>query len=248
MEYIASGAQADIYRDGSHAIKIFNNTFNKQEVEYEAHLQKMAFDCGLPVPEVFDIITIDNKFGLVMEFIEGTPVGKIIQDDHSKLDEYLTKSIEIQNFTHTIEAHHFPLMKDKHRNHISNASLLNKKEKDIILQKLENTEYDTKLCHGDFHVSNLIQTSNGIKIIDWICAGSGSPYADIYRTYLLAKIYIGEFAEIYLNTYCKIVVINKTELFSWALITAAARLGEYTRDENEQKALREIIENEIIKI
>jgi hypothetical protein len=70
MEYIASGAQADIYKDGSKAIKIFKNNIQKREIEYELKLQKMAFEYGLPVPEIFGIIEIDGKFGIEKEYID----------------------------------------------------------------------------------------------------------------------------------------------------------------------------------
>jgi len=76
-------------------------------------------------------------------------------------------------------------MKDKLKYFISKASIIPENVKDNILLKLENKTFEYKLCHGDFHVLNLIQTSNDIKIIDWICASSGNPEADIYRTYLL---------------------------------------------------------------
>jgi uncharacterized protein (TIGR02172 family) len=241
MEYIASGSEADIYKDGDKAIKIFKNRFQKKDIEYEVNLQKMAFNYGLPVPEIYDIINIDNKMGIVMEYINGIPLGNIVQENNGNLEKYLIMSIEIQNAIHKIEAKDFPLMKDKHKCHITNANLINEEDKENLLSKIENTIYEDKLCHGDLHFSNLIQTSNGIKIIDWICACSGNPEADIYRTYLLYKIYAGELADIYLETYCKIMNVDKLKILSWASIIAGDRLGEYTRDETEINKLKEII-------
>jgi len=86
-------------------------------------------------------------------------------------------------------------------------------------------------------------TFNGIKVIDWICATSGSPEADIYRTYLLYLLSNKDFAEIYLETYCKIKKLDKSKILSWATIIAGARLGEYVKDKNEEKILLEIIRN-----
>jgi uncharacterized protein (TIGR02172 family) len=241
MEYIGNGAQADVYKDGSKAIKLFKYNINKAEVEYEVNLQKTAFDFGLPVPKIYDIIEIDNKFGIVMEYIEGIPVGNIILEDMTKLEEYLVKSIEIQNNIHKIETKTIHPMKDKLKYFISKADLLSEEDKNNILLKLENKVFENKLCHGDFHVLNLMQTSNEIKIIDWICASSGNPEADIYRTYLLYKMSMGEFAEHYLNTYCEIINLEKTKILSWSTIVAAARLGEYVKDKNEERILLEII-------
>jgi tRNA A-37 threonylcarbamoyl transferase component Bud32 len=245
MEYIASGAQADIYKDGSKAIKLFKNNDNKSEVEYEANLQKIAFDYGLPVPEIFDIIEINGKNGIVMEYIEGIPVGNIIMENNFKMEEYLKKSIELQNNVHKIETKKFPLMKDKLQRHILNAKLLTEKNKGKILLKLDNFIFDNKLCHGDFHMLNLIETSNGIKIIDWLCASTGNIEADIYRTYLLYRLFSNEIAEMYLENYCKLFKLNKEGILSWSSIIAGARIGEYIKDEKEKNILLEIIKKEI---
>jgi aminoglycoside phosphotransferase (APT) family kinase protein len=241
MEYIASGAQADVYKDDTKAIKLFKYNISKHEIEYEANLQKMAFDYGLPVPEILDIIEIDNKIGIVMEYIEGIPVGKIISEDITKTEEYLIKSIEIQNLIHTIETVNFPSMKDRYKNHVLNARLLNEKDKENILAKLENTIFDNKLCHGDFHILNLIQTSSDIKIIDWICATSGNSEIDIYRTYMLYKLFNDELAELYLDTYCKQIKVDKINILSWASVVVGARLGEYVKDKKEENVLKEMI-------
>ena len=246
MEYIASGAQADIYRDGTNAIKLFKNIIQKEDIENEINLQRMAFDYGLPVPEVFDIIEIDNKYGIVMEYVEGITLGKILINDINKLDEYLTKSIEIQNSIHMIEVKNYPPMKDKLRNFIQNANKIDKNDKEKILTRLEYMKFENQLCHGDFHIFNLIQTSNDIKIIDWLCASSGNPQADIYRTYLLYKTYKESFvSEMYIETYCQMLKLDKTDIMSWSPIIAAARLGEYYKDEREENILKEIIKNNI---
>jgi len=243
VEYIASGAQADIYKDGFKAIKLFKYNINKEEIEYEINLQKMAYDKGLPVPKIFGIIEIENKFGIEMEYLEGKTIGNIIMHDISKFEEYLLKSIEIQNGIHKIETKNIVLMKDRLKYFILKAKLINENDRERIINELENKVFDNKLCHGDFHFMNLIQTLDGIKIIDWICACSGSPEADIYRTYLLYLLSNKELAGIYLDTYCKIMQLDKNNILSWASIIAGARLGEYIKDENEKNILLKIIAN-----
>ncbi len=245
LEYIASGAQADIYRDGTKAIKLFKNCCRKEDVEYEINLQKMALDYGLPVPEIFDLTEIDGKYGIVMEYIDGIPLGKILLEGKAQSMECFEKSIEIQDSIHRIETNKFPLMKDRLKNHILYGNKLNDTAKEKVLNKLENMEFDNKLCHGDFHVFNLIKTSGGIKIIDWVCAVQGNAAADICRTYLLYKLVNDEIANLYLELYCKLIKRDKEDILEWLLIVAAARLGEYTKDENEVKILNGIIENSL---
>ena len=243
MEYFASGAQADIYKDGSRAIKLFKYSIPKEDIEYEMKLQKTAFEYGLPVPKIFNFTEINGRFGFVMEYINGVPLGKLIFDDNSKLSEYMEKSIEIQRDLHKIETSKFPGMKNKLIRFIMRINKLNEVDKEKILLKLENMAFQSKLCHGDFHVQNLLQTSTEIVIIDWICSCAGTPEPDIYRTYLLYKLFNPEIAELYLDIYCKTVKIDKAKILEWALVVTAARLGEYTKDENEEKMLIGIIRN-----
>ena len=54
MEYIASGAQADIYRDGTNAIKLFKNILQKEDIE------KLRF---YPDPDRFEEINLCNIKG-----------------------------------------------------------------------------------------------------------------------------------------------------------------------------------------
>ena len=77
MEFIANGAQADLYKNNGKAIKLFKKNISKDEIEYEMNLQKMAFEFDLPVPEIYDIVEIDGKFGIIMEYIDGVPIGNI---------------------------------------------------------------------------------------------------------------------------------------------------------------------------
>jgi tRNA A-37 threonylcarbamoyl transferase component Bud32 len=241
MQLIGRGAQADVYKDNFKAIKLFKYSISKEEVENEFNLQKKAFNYGLPVPNVFDIIEIESKLGFTMELIDGESFGKIIFKNIFNVKKYLIKSIKIQDSIHKIETKNFPNMKEKLKNFITCVKELNSMEKERIILKLEKMNFDNKLCHGDFHIYNLIQTSNEIKIIDWICASSGTIEADVYRTYLLYRLFNRYFAEMYLNTYCKLKKLKKRTILEWAPVIAAARLGEFVKNEKEKEILLKII-------
>jgi tRNA A-37 threonylcarbamoyl transferase component Bud32 len=243
VELIASGAQADVYKDGSRAIKLFRYNIQKENVEYEVNTQSIAFDYGLPVPKIYDTIEINGKLGIIMEYIDGIPVGKIISRNIFKLKKYLKKSIEIQNDIHKIETNKLSPMKNILNNYVLQTNKLADIEKEKILTKMDKMSFENRLCHGDFHVFNLIQTSTEVKIIDWICASSGNPEADIYRTHLLYKLFNKYVANIYLDTYCKLFCKDKQKILEWSSIIAGARLGEYIKNEKEEKKLRNILNN-----
>jgi tRNA A-37 threonylcarbamoyl transferase component Bud32 len=243
MELIASGAQADVYLDKGKAIKLFKNDLPKEEIEYEINSQKMAFEYGLPVPEIYDIIVINGKYGIVMEYIEGIPIGKKMLDDQTKTDEYLRESIEIQLKIQSIITDKFPPMKDKLEWKILHAKYIEEATKKKIYQSVSNKPFGKNLCHGDLHVLNLLETKKGIKIIDWVDASSGSRGADVYRTYLLYKTNKPEIAGIYLELYCEISKMAKDEIFEWEPIIAVARLSDNGITKNEIEIIQGIINN-----
>jgi thiamine kinase-like enzyme len=92
---------------------------------------------------------------------------------------------------------------------------------------------------------NLLETAEGIKIIDWVDASSGSIGADVCRTYLLYKMNTHEMADIiaetYLELYCERSKIERQEINLWIPIIAAARLSENGIREEEIERLKQMI-------
>jgi len=235
MELIGNGAQAEIFKENDIIIKLFKKNIAKHDVEYEMNLQKMAFEHGLSVPKIYDIVEINGKYGIKMEYINGVTFGKIILDDMNKLNEYLNKSIEIQIGIHKIVTNNFPSMKEKLKNKINRVQIITENEKQNIIKLLDKEKFNNNLCHGDFQFMNILETENGNKIIDWVDSSSGNIEADVYRTYLLYKVNNDEIAELYINNYCKMADISKENVLKWAPIIASARLSEgMGNDENEK--------------
>jgi len=244
MELIGNGAQAEIFKDNDIVIKLFKKNISKDDIEYEMNLQKMAYEHGLSVPKIYEIVEINGKYGIKMEYINGVTFGKIIFDNMNKLNEYLSKSIEIQIGIHKIVTNNFPSMKEKLKRKINRVQLITDYEKQNILTLLYNEHFNNNLCHGDFQFMNILETENGNKIIDWVDSSSGNIEADVYRTYLLYKVYNDEIAELYINNYCKMADISKENILKWAPIIASARLSEGMGND-ENAILLNIIRNNI---
>jgi tRNA A-37 threonylcarbamoyl transferase component Bud32 len=244
MKLIASGAQANVYWENGKAIKLFNKKISRDSVEYEAKLQKIAFNLNLPVPEIYDIVEIEGKYGIAMEYIKGKSIGSIVFNEINQLDKYLEISIIIQSNINNIIVNDIPSMKEILKNNISKTKLLGINEKNKIFKLLEKINFNQNLCHGDFHLNNLLETSSGIIIIDWVNSSTGNIEADIYRTYLLYKVYNEELSEKYLEKYCEIMKIPKENILKWAPIVAAARLSE-GMSIKENEILIKIVEENI---
>ena len=244
MEFIASGGQADIYRihNDYMAVKLFRQGVQKEIVEYEMNLQKKAYELGLPVPEIYNLVEIDGKHGIVMEYIDGVTIGKIICESKKTTYQYLIKAIELQIHLNNIITSKFPSMAEKLIENISKAALLDIDLKQNLLEKINKIKFNQYLCHGDFHVYNLIETAKGkIVIVDWIDSKTGNSEFDVCRSYILYKESSDEIAKMYIENYCKMTNILREDILVYAPIVAAARLGENIQDRHKIDVLMKLI-------
>lgn len=241
---IAKGNTAKIYLSDNKIIKVFNDFLPDTESIKEANKQKYAYSRGLPVPKVLDVTNINGKQAMIMEYVKGETFGDLYFEDKEQAEYYLSISVDMQLEIHSIIPNAVEPMHDKLYRQIKTVSHLDKRQKSYLLKKLESFTFENRLCHGDFHLFNLIKADNRVVVIDWVDASAGDIRADVYRTYLLYSQFSSELADIYLRLYCEKSRLLKSEVFQWAPVIAGARLAEKVSSENSERLIK-IIENAI---
>lgn len=235
---IAIGNTAEIYLWKNKIIKIFKDYLPNTVSSYEASKQKLAYSYGLFVPKVLDVIEIDGKQAIIMEYIQGETIGNLLLKNMEKSEYYMEISIDMQQNIHTIVTDSLEPMSKKLGSQIDSATNLDEKYKPILINKLDSMTYENRLCHGDFHPFNLIMSDKKVAIIDWVDSSSGDIRADIYRTYLLYSQFSMDLAKMYLRLYCEKSGLLEEEIFQWAPIVAGARLSENVSSENSDRLLK----------
>ncbi|MFA9559482.1 aminoglycoside phosphotransferase family protein [Evansella sp. AB-rgal1] len=238
---IAKGNTAKIYHSDNKIVKVFNGFLPDTESTNEANKQRYAYACGLPVPEVFGVTKINGEQAIIMEFIKGETLGDLVFKDKKQAEYYLNISVDMQLKIHSInpKPEAIEAMYDKLYRQIETMNKLDEKQKIELLKKLDSFTYENRLCHGDFHIFNLIKTDNNkVVVIDWVDASAGDIYADVYRTYLLYSQVSSELADMYLRLYCEKSGILKSEVFQWAPVIAGARLSESVSTENSERLMK----------
>ncbi|MFJ5714491.1 aminoglycoside phosphotransferase family protein [Neobacillus sp. NPDC093127] len=239
---IASGNTAKIYLYENRIVKVFNDYLPDTESSNEANKQKYAYSCGLPVPKIVDVTKIDGKQAIIMEYIKGRTIGDFLTENMEQAEFYINISVDIQQKIHLISADSLEPMTEKLSRQIYSADNLDKRLKAALIEKLDSMTFEKRLCHGDYHLFNLIMSDNQVTIIDWVDASAGDIRADIYRTYLLYSHVSMELADLYLRLYCAKSDLSKDEIFQWAPIIAGARLSENVSSENSERLL-EIVDH-----
>ena len=175
-----------VYSEDGKTIKLFAENYPSSKVLNEAiNLAKVEESTDLQIPKLVEVGKIGNRWALVMEYIEGTPLNKLMDAHPERIDAYLTFLAEVQIYISSKTVSMLPVLKEKYRRKITESKELSEDAKFELLQRLNGMKNHTKLCHGDFSPSNVIIKSDGkYAIIDWAHATQGNASADIAKTYI----------------------------------------------------------------
>ena len=102
-----------IYRDGDKCIKVFNQSFSKADILNEALNQARVEDVGLNVPRILEVTTVDGKWAIVSEYIEGTTLSHLMRDDPENTEKYLNMLVDTQLLIHSKRSPLLSRLKDK---------------------------------------------------------------------------------------------------------------------------------------
>jgi uncharacterized protein (TIGR02172 family) len=260
---IAVGRTAEIYpyADGK-ILKLFLPTVPQAWIDKEIEIGRYIQEVQLPVPKVFERAEINNRVGIIYERIEGP----------SLLNELATKPWNVVRYGRLlaklhVQIHevHAPADIETQREWVTGGIPASEKiAKDLkarILQLLGALPDGNILCHGDFHPGNIIITSNGPVIIDWMTVSKGVASGDVARTLTIieaAKAPEGTpmrwllewvrklFLATYLNTYLQLRPDIKESLAGWQAVMAANFLSDVGVP-GEEGNLRAIVERCLLK-
>jgi aminoglycoside phosphotransferase (APT) family kinase protein len=118
------------------------------------------------------------------------------------------------------------------------------------------------LCHFDYHPDQVLISTNGLVVLDWITAIQGNPAADVARSMVLLRFgqaphlnwitrqAVNMFRRIFARTYLKTYLdlhqeIDSAEIRKWMVVIAAARLKEGIKE--EERAILRYIKRELVR-
>lgn len=233
---IAERKNKEIYVEDGKVIKLFVETHPKSNILNEALNQSRVEEgSNLNVPKLVEVTKIGNRWALVSEYIEGKTITELLRENPEQEDKYLNLFVDVQL---EILSNKVPLLnriKEKFRRKLDNATNIDENTKYELLQRLEGMKNHEKLCHGDYHPSNVIIQEDGtVYIIDWSHVTQGNASADAARTYLLFSIDgQEELAEKYLNLFSEKSGIEKSSVQRWIPIVAATQMTKAVPEEQE---------------
>ena len=86
-----------VYKDGDKTLKLFVENYSKANILNEALNQaRVEEGTDLNIPKLIAVTKVENRWALISEHIEGTPLDKLMEQNQDKEDEYLNKFVDIQ--------------------------------------------------------------------------------------------------------------------------------------------------------
>ena len=197
------------------------------------------------MPAARDLIEVEGRPGIVMERVDGPALTDVLARTPWRLFSVARELGEVHAKVNSIEAPRSLLeQREFLRTKISIAGPeLPPDLAGWALEVLDGLPDGDRLCHGDYHVSNVLAGRSGGVVIDWTNVTRGHPTGDHARSVLLTSMgevppgtpkiitvlrrsLQGVFNNAYQRAYRRGIEVDDAALDRWKIVHVAARFGE----------------------
>ncbi|HLB67660.1 MAG TPA: aminoglycoside phosphotransferase family protein [Thermoplasmata archaeon] len=244
---LAVGHTAEIFVWGEgRVVKLIRPDFPPNLADQEAEILRRARAAGLPVPDVDTVVEVEGRRGIVLERIDAPSMLDLLVSNMGTGERWARVLAEVHANIHRLTVPDPPSQRDRLERVIRAGDSLDAGAKQAVLSALERLPDGHAICHGDLHPGNVLITSRGPVVIDWIDATVGNPIGDVGWTLLLLEIgkpplglrkrlrlelVRSAFQRAYLHRYRELRSVSLEDLAAWRLPIAAARLEEHVPGE-----------------
>ena len=219
-----------IYKDNQYLIKVYEDNIEVSKILNEAlNQQRVMENTELNIPKLIEVTKISDKWAIVMEYIDGVNLEQYLEEHKEQIDDILEILVGTQIKILTNKVPLLTRTKELYSDKVNRNKSLNENKKIELLNKIKESENQTKLCHGDLSLSNIVVKNDGtIWILDWAHASQGNAETDAARTYLTLLLKNKNIAIKYLQLFSEKTKIETNKIKEWLPIIAGAQLTKNT--------------------
>ena len=253
---LAAGGTAELFAwENGRVIKLYWEGAAMDAAEREAARSRAARAVGAPTAEVFDVVKVNGRPGVVFERLEGPLMLDALCAEPGSMEHFAQSLAQLQATLHRLPCEALPPQREHMMRRVQ-LGPLPARVKPGVVDLLRGLPDERMVCHGDVHPGNVILTDDGPRLIDWFDATAGCPTADLARTVLLlryARLAAGtppqratfdglraQFVDVFLQRYCEILPEPAQALAQWMPPVAAARIAEPISGQERNALLRMI--------
>ncbi len=256
---IATGSRSVIHEWGTDAVaKVPRPSTPETWAKFEFDYTSAVHACGVPVPAVVGLTTIDNRAVMLSSRVHGPSMWEALIANPSDATSYGNQLAEIHlQLLRTRPPITIPSQRSRLSCKIREAARTEDPRVLRALDLLPDNLSVLSLCHGDFHPKNIILSDDGPMIVDWFDVSRGNAYGDVMRTLLLLSdpaesaeskyhlpgakaTVLGDLRDAYEQNMRESLRLDIENMRIWRIIEAAARLAEDVDDAPLLEALAEL--------
>lgn len=263
-DLIGKGMTAEVYEWGhDKVLKLYFDKFGDEWIKHEADIGYKLHEAGLPSPQVFDMVDIEGRKGLIFQRIFGKSILRHIEVEPWNLYYYAQQMAKVHFKIHKCTADGLPSQRERFSYTLKRSSEILGDKIPKILDYIESLPKGNNVCHGDLHFNNIIVSGNKFVAIDWNGAYTGNFLGDVARTCMIINspaipygtldIMNNTFQYVkrsiywtYISEYMRLAKIKLEDIDEWMLPVAAAKLKD--RVPGEEKWLMNIINKRLEKL
>jgi tRNA A-37 threonylcarbamoyl transferase component Bud32 len=257
-ELIGTGLTAEVYAwEEDQVLKLFKLDHpgltllktNREWIDREVLFSKIAHDHGLPVPRFWNLLEVDGRPGIILDRIDGPSATMSKEKDLPRISKWGKMLAELMASVHSVDLSDvdtglpgFAAPEELFASLIEHVDFWTVDQRNRIREHADSLPDGNYLCHGDFHMSNIIMAVGGPVIIDWSTGHRGNRWGDVANTSAhilmnpytssdpmwlrtLHRIVMGRINHVFLRTYTGLCPDADDQLSKWLVYAYAAKLG-----------------------
>ena len=170
---IGEGATAEVYAFApGQVVKLFKAGIPGRIGRHEAAMTRASFAAGGVAPEVFDEVTLEGRYGLVLARLEGPSLMQAVKSGAlSNTDAGAVLAEQLRAVHAAAPPPAIPALRETLAVYLRRApGVLPAPVAAGLSVLLDHLPPDEGFCHGDPNPGNVILTAEGPRLIDWIGA------------------------------------------------------------------------------
>ena len=246
---LGQGREAEVFglADGS-VLKLWRDADRREAADREIAALAAVAGLGL-VPRVRGRVDVDGRPGIVLDRVDGPDLltylgsrpwqlhraGRVLASVHTRLHDQAAPD-------------GLPDLHSELSHRIRTAPALAPELASWALSVLDGLPAGDRICHGDFHLANMLGGLSRPVVIDWGAAARGDPIADVANTWLVHRmglpppgtpLYVrmiipmarGIVVSAYLRGYRRQRPVDGDRFRRWQIVSVAARFGARITEE-----------------
>ena len=184
-QVIGEGYFSTVYRiDKDTIIKVFNRTSDPEQIERELRLAKEAFVRGIPTAISFDIVKVDDKYGVRFEMLDCMPLRDAFINNPEQYESLVERYATLLKKINTTECDDVAIPMIKYKMIEKLESFKDEFEPKVYekCHKLLSDVPDRNtFIHGDCHFKNIMVQGDELLLIDMDTLSRGHPIFELAR-------------------------------------------------------------------